>query len=235
MQTDRGGKARPSMWFSFQVQDTDGVDEICLKRWCLTQKWIKIEEFSISMALSSHRDAVMSVSINHDAVIHSDSHLWRSPHLFPPQISTYVGWEPKRAHIQKTGCVSQLPFERCILDRMRETSRANQSILAFRWSLMIITVHWLVLTWGVEQPPGDCRFRSAIGKTGESHVAAFVDNDVLWHFVDAGWNCRHKKHHTSVRSAVGHEAVFTHKPRLGAARWSFSGGIFIGSASELWC
>ena len=53
------------------------------------------------------------------------------------------------------------------------------------------------LTWGVEQPPGDRRFRSAIGKTGESHVAALIDNDVLRHFVDAGWNCRHKKHHSS--------------------------------------
>lgn len=87
------------------------------------------------------------------------------------------------------GCVSQLPFERCICDRMRETSQDADH-------------HWLVLTWGVEQPPGDGRFRSAIGKTGESHVAAFVDNDVLWHFVDAGWNCRHKKPHTSVRSAA---------------------------------
>lgn len=86
-------------------------------------------------------------------------------------------------------------------------------------TLMIITDHCLVLTWGVEQPPGDRRLRSAVGKAGERHVAAFVDYDVLWDFIDAGWNCRHKKHHTSVKAAL------IHKLRLGGAEHrSFSGG-----------
>lgn len=104
---------------------------------------------------------------------------------------------------------------------LTEWEKHHRTIKVFTGQ-MIMAVDWLVLTWGVEQPPGDHRFRSAISKTGESHVAAFIDNDVLWHFVDAGWNCRHKKPHTSIRSAVGN-GVFPHKPRLGAARWSFSG------------
>lgn len=183
----------------------------------------------------------MSVSTNHNTVTRLDSRSWKSPHLFTPQISTYVGWEPTRGHIQKMGCVSPPPFKDAFLTEWEEH---HGTIKVFwrsgdhwpvRTTLLIITTHRLILTWGVEQPPGDRRFRSAIGKTGESHIVAFVDNDVLWHFVDAGWNCGHKNHHTSVRAAVANRAVFTHKPRLGAAHWSFAGGIFSRSASEIWC
>lgn len=52
---------------------------------------------------------------------------------------------------------------------------------------------WTILTWGVEQPPGDCGVRSAAGQTTECHVTALIHCDVFRHFVDVGWNWRQKR------------------------------------------
>lgn len=137
-----------------------------------------------------------SVSTNH-------SRIRRSPHVFAPQILTDL--KANACQREEDG----LCFSTAHLHFMREkTSENNQSIEHQRSHL---AGSW-ILTRGVEQPPGDRRFRSAVGKTGESHVAALVDDDVLRHFVDAGWNCRHKKQQARVRSAGGNT-----QSRLGAA------------------
>lgn len=71
---------------------------------------------------------------------------------------------------------------------------------------MIISSDWMTLTWGVEQPPGDCRVRPATGQATECHITALVHCDVFWHLVDVGWNWRQKRNGIRVNStAIIHE------------------------------
>ena len=67
---------------------------------------------------------------------------------------------------------------------------------------MIISSDWMNLTWGVEQPPGDCRVRPATGQAAECHIAALVHCDVFWHLVDVGWNWRKRRNDIEVNSTA---------------------------------
>lgn len=72
---------------------------------------------------------------------------------------------------------------------------------------MILRTRWPVLTWGVKQPPGDCRIWPAAGQTAERHVTALIHCDVFWDLVDAGWNCRHERNH--IRLGLMYTLTFT--------------------------
>lgn len=117
-QTDRGDKAHPSVWFSFQVQETDGFDEMCPKPRRATQKIDKD-----TRVFHQHGSVI---ALRRGECLHpsqrSDTFWWRTPHSFPPRLA--------KAETQRGSAFRTRPVS---LRKMRFWHRETPQM--FRWSL----------------------------------------------------------------------------------------------------